>query len=354
MSQTSDRALGDIRNFFKSLGYSHEIDFEQGAKDGFRLKVKLAVRGTIGNPHIGLFRPRSHDVIDMCECTAHHSSIKEFLIDFKAALKSSLVQPYDEKTLQGEIRYIQVMTNDLSELGVVLVIQTYSPAIEKLVALMKKRADVKSLWLNYQTGSTNTIFSSNWQCLSELRFLSHAVLGNRWVFHPGSFCQNNLTFFQKIIEDASCHLGHYDKALDLYSGVGLIGLNLVKHAKFWGFAESNSLAGLPFLENVKTAHLENYDFFAGDAKEYLRHHLDADAVIVDPPRKGLEKQIKPLLGQLKKGAKVVYISCGYQSLVRDVKELVLLGFEVEFVKAYDCFAGSQEVEILCVLQKRFD
>jgi hypothetical protein len=83
----------------------------------------------------------------------------------------------------------------------------------------------------------------------------------------------------------------------------------------------------------------------------LQKHLDADCVIVDPPRKGLHPDIKNVLQELKQGANLVYISCGYESFIRDTKQLLECGYILDFIKGYEFFPGSKEIEILSVFKK---
>lgn len=352
MSSSPLATAQELRQFFKSCQYDQDVLFEKQNILGYRCKVKLAVRGSKKNPMIGIFEQGTHRVVDLCDCKAHHEHIQTFLKSFKDLLKTCKIEPYDEKTGQGTLRYVQLFLNDSSELGVVLVVQHVSDQVEKLVDELKTLG-IASVWLNIQSAFTNTIFSKEWQHASGKKFLMQNVLGKKIYFHPGAFCQNNLNFFEKILDEISQYLDVHAKGLDLYSGVGLFGLTLKEHFKDLIFAESNPFAKEAFDESLKANLCKGCEFFTGDAKDALERNLDADVVFVDPPRKGLEKQIKPLLSHLKPGSMLVYVSCGYMSLKRDIKELLDLGFTLNHVKIYDCFPGTPEVETLCILQKRF-
>ena len=351
MKGSSQEAISYITQSIKELGYQGKFIFESCIPEGFRLKTKLAVRGTSDHPLIGLFKEGTHDVIDMSSCLMHHPLINQFINHLKECIKTLKIAPYDEKSHKGCLRYVQCLVNDLSKLQVVLVVNDGLFDVDGLIEALSQKIKIASLWLNHQKQISNTIFSEHFEHVYGEELIAYHVMGKTIYFHPGSFCQSNLIFFETILKDVEAFLPSLAKAYDLYSGVGLFGICLESKFEHVDFVETNLFSKLAFEASTKENSFSKGKFFNSDVKEFLPSHLDADCMIVDPPRKGLEKSLKPLLGMIKQGAYLVYVSCGYLSLVRDLKELLDLGFHIELIKGYECFPGSGEIETLCILKK---
>ncbi len=344
-------ALDGVKKFLKSFGFQNEFAFHKVNPNGFRLKAKLAARGTYQNPSIGIFKSGTHEIIDMESCLLHHPLINQFIHVLKEGLRTLKIAPYDEKKHQGTLRYVQVLVNDQGALQVVLVLNKELEYIDELTALLKAKIPIVSIWVNYQRNVTNTIFGNEWKPLFLDKYLCYKICNTSIFFHPGSFCQANLLAFEALIKDTQKHLQSGEKILDLYSGVGLFGVILRDKFKKVIFAESNPYSLESFKHICVSNDLDLTNFYVQDAKEVLQKHLDADCVIVDPPRKGLHPDIKNLLQELKQGANLVYISCGYESFIRDAKQLLESGYILDFIKGYEFFPGSKEIEILSVFKK---
>ena len=108
-------------------------------------------------------------------------------------------------------------------------------------------------------------------------------------------------------------------------------------------------------ENAKENKIDNTHFIAGDTEVVLtdlieKQHIMPDVIIVDPPRKGLDKtSINNILKV--KPRRVVYISCNPASLVRDLRMLEDI-YEVKMVQPFDMFCFTSHVECVCVLKLR--
>lgn len=346
-------AFQKLKKFIYDQGCSINTSFETINPAGFRLKAKLAVRKEGDKVVIGLFKEGTHDVIDKQGCMLHHPLINETLGVLKDLIKQLKIEPYDEKTHKGIIRYVQLLVNQAGAVQVVLVVNGISDETKKLAFSLNEKIPNISIWLNIQNKITNTIFSEHFEHLYGVNLFSYELMNKEIFFHPGAFCQANVIEFSKIIQLIDENLKKSTKALDLYSGVGLFGLCLEKHFEEIIFAETNPFSYEAFKVTAQALNFQKGQFIVQDAKEVLKNHLDADVVFIDPPRKGLEKAIKPLLGSLKAGTLVFYISCGNESLMRDLNELFPLGFNLKLAKSYQFFPGSKEIETLCILQKTF-
>ena len=99
-------------------------------------------------------------------------------------------------------------------------------------------------------------------------------------------------------------------------------------------------------ENAKRNKLKDYKFIAKNAKfidsKFIKKEK-IDAVTVDPPRAGLDKEVVKTISNA--GIeKIVYISCNPQTLARDIKRFMDRGYEMKNIKAVDMFPQTMHVE----------
>ena len=98
------------------------------------------------------------------------------------------------------------------------------------------------------------------------------------------------------------------------------------------------------IKNAKFIHAK-----AEDAINRVLKEKNYDAVIVDPPRKGLDKKVVDML-KTSGIEKIVYISCNHASLARDIA-LMNGVYKVERVAAVDMFARSPHVETIALMSR---
>ncbi|MDP3387199.1 MAG: 23S rRNA (uracil-5-)-methyltransferase RumA, partial [Eubacteriales bacterium] len=108
-------------------------------------------------------------------------------------------------------------------------------------------------------------------------------------------------------------------------------------------------------ENARKNKIDNIDFYCGEAEEiFPKLHdqgIDADVVIIDPPRKGCEKSVLDTIVKMQPD-RVVYVSCNPSTLARDLKILVDGGYQVLEVQPVDMFPHSVHVETCSLLVRR--
>ncbi|WP_312699311.1 hypothetical protein [Sedimentibacter sp.] len=106
-------------------------------------------------------------------------------------------------------------------------------------------------------------------------------------------------------------------------------------------------------ENASRNNINNTEFFAGKAEvivpKLYKQNIKADIVIVDPPRKGCEKEVIDTIISMSP-KKVVYVSCNPLTLARDVKLLENSGYRLEKVQPVDQFPWTVHVECVILMQ----
>lgn len=175
------------------------------------------------------------------------------------------------------------------------------------------------------------------------------ILGKTIRFDLRCFFQSNLEMIEKLIPFALEGL-EGEEALDLYCGVGLFGAFLKDRFKRVLAVEENRISLEYALRNIGDTH----HFLRGRLEDLLleeRGHLAGcrpDAIVVDPPRDGLEKTVREFL-IAKKPAKLVYVSCNPVTLARDLKTLLASGFILDDLRLFDFYPQTAHVEAVAKL-----
>ena len=101
---------------------------------------------------------------------------------------------------------------------------------------------------------------------------------------------------------------------------------------------------------AKNNNIKNVEFLCGDIKDMLQDVKKIDSIILDPPRKGCEKQVlETIMGILPN--QIIYLSCASNTLARDLK-ILSENYDIKLVEPYDMFPQTKHIETLCLLEKK--
>ncbi len=330
----------DIDSFFHTRSLTPK--FIEGAPSSWRVRARLAVRGTPGKAEIGLFKPGSHEVLDRDTYPDHHPALDGALSALREQINQLEICPYSETTLQGDLRYIQLTASPASNKVEIALVANGKQPLPRL----KKLAPDHSLWINIQEGSTNTIFGTNWHHIHGDKWLYQQLLQREIAFHPGAFIQSNLALFEKIIQAIKERSLPDKKVLELYAGVGAIGLNL--DAPHVTMVEINPLAHASYHQTIQQiAEKERYTHLIAPAAL-----LDTpELLIVDPPRKGCDQELLKEIAASSTLEQLLYVSCNFATLRRDVEFLEKSGWKIQWAETYDLFPGTGHFEYLLDLRR---
>ncbi len=174
-----------------------------------------------------------------------------------------------------------------------------------------------------------------------------------------SFYQVNPVQTEKLYKLAieGAELNKNDVILDLYCGIGTIGIFASKYVK--------KVYGIEIVEegvenaknNAKINNIKNIEFMAGDVEKTLeelieKEKINPNVIFVDPPRKGLDNNTINNLLKIKP-KKIVYISCNPATLMRDLNKLEEK-YEINKITPVDLFPFTKHVECVAVLQLKQD
>jgi 23S rRNA (uracil1939-C5)-methyltransferase len=328
-----------------------EVVVVSGRSSEFRLRARLAIRGRLGSPKIGLFELGTHRVVHIPSCSVHHPLINHVAAIVRRALVDTRVSCFSESAHLGLARYLQVVVERSSQTAqVVLVgnsegIEPLAPCLESIDAQLGRLRH--SLWFNANVDRSNTILGpdfSNWSGPPSVveRFGGAAV-----HYPPGAFGQSNLDIAQQIIEYVRSQIPDGARVTEFYAGVGAIGLSILNQVSQLQINEMNphSLHGLELgLACLDSADRDKITLIAGAAGAAADAAAGSDTVIVDPPRKGLDPPLTQFLSQ-QPPQTLLYVSCSLESLRKDIEQLIAHGrLRLAALQAFNLLPFTDHVE----------
>jgi len=211
-----------------------EVSVISGKTAGFRLRARLAIRGRLGSPKLGLFESGTHRVVHIPHCSVQHPLVNRVANVVRRALVESRVSSYSDKAHLGLARYLQVVVERSSQSAQVVMVANTATA-EPLAAcleLIRERlgSDLHSLWFNANRESSNTILGPDFQNWCGPASVVERFGGAAVHYPPGAFGQNNLDIAQRIIEYVRAQIPQGARVAEFYAGVGAIGLSMLARA----------------------------------------------------------------------------------------------------------------------------
>jgi tRNA/tmRNA/rRNA uracil-C5-methylase (TrmA/RlmC/RlmD family) len=330
----------------------------EGPAQGFRHRARLAIRHLEGAPFVGLFEQGTHRLVQVPHCIVHHPLINEVAGVVRAALVDASVSGFDEARHIGCARYLQVVVERASQSAqVVLVANDDNPApLAKAVALIHERLGERlhSLWFNANTGRSNVILGRDFQRQLGPESVVERFGGAGIHYPPGAFGQASLGVAELMIGRLRELVPPGARVVEYHAGVGAIGLSLLDRVgSLWlnerGEQSLHGLAlGLAALEPADRARIA---VVPGAAAVASGQAPEAEVVIVDPPRKGLEPALLAHLAAAPPPL-LLYISCDPDSLLRDTAQLCAGGaLRLAGLSAWNLMPYTGHVETLAVFER---
>ena len=168
----------------------------------------------------------------------------------------------------------------------------------------------------------------------------------------GSFYQVNPVqtevLYKTALEYAA--LTGQETVWDLYCGTGTISLFLAQRARRVIGIEIVPEAVQNARENARRNHIDNCEFITGRAEELAGDLPDADVIVVDPPRKGLDPSLTDTILRVRP-ERIVYVSCDSATLARDLAILTKGEYELRKVQPVDQFCHTVHVECVVLMSR---
>ena len=334
------------------------VQVVSGPTAGFRHRARLAIRGRLSTPKLGLFELGTHRVVHIPNCSVHHPLINRVANVVRRALVDAKVTSYSDGAHLGLARYLQVVVERSSQTAqVVIVANSATPEpLAECSGLIRERLgkDLHSLWFNANLERANTILGPNFHPWCGPESVVERFGGAAVHYPPGAFGQNNLDIAQLIIEHVRGQIPAGARVVEFYAGVGAIGLSVLPQVAEIAMNELNpsSVHGLELgLAQLSSAERAKISLMPGEAAANRLATSDFQMVIADPPRKGLDSEFTDhLCNHPPEG--LVYVSCGLESLLRDAAQLTSRGkLRLVSLRAFNLMPFTEHVETVARFER---
>ena len=312
-----------------------------------------------GNPISGVYQENSHIVLPVESCLIEDEKADEIIGTIRGMLKSFKIRTYDEDTGYGLLRHVLVKRGFATgEIMVVLV--TASPVFPSrnnfVKALRQKHPEITTVIQNINGRDTSMVLGDREQVLYGKGYIEDVLCGCRFRISARSFYQVNPVQTEVLYSKAMEYAGLTGKetVVDAYCGIGTIGIVASRKAKQVIGVELNPDAVRDAVRNARANKIDNIRFYQGDAGDFLQKMAangeKADVVFMDPPRSGSTERFMAAAAAM--GPKrIVYVSCGPDTLARDLKYLRKKGYRVEKGVGVDLFPWTGHVECVVLMSK---
>ena len=360
-----ERKRDYVKSAFRKAGLP-DVEIEEVRTTGkisrYRNKAEYPVcLDKNGRIQAGFYATATHRVVPIADCDLQPEIFGQIVQSLCNFCNAQGVSVYEETTGKGLIRHFYLRTAQSGEIMVCLVVnENELPGEERLFGELKKHfPQVVSLYLNENNENTNVILGKHYRLLGGVPYLTDTLCGLQFQISPGAFYQVNHDACELLYGIAKEKAGLTGKELllDLYCGIGTIGLSMAREAKEVLGVEVVEEAVDCANENARANGIANASFTIGDAGDptEMLGQIDPEktVVVIDPPRKGTTPELICAIAGAKVG-KVVYVSCNPDTLARDCAIFQANNYQIGCVTPVDLFPRTGHVENVVSLTKNFE
>lgn len=350
-----------VRDAFERIGGLHSEFLPICGSDKterYRNKMQMPLaKLDSGEIVSGFFSERTHRIVPVDDCKLQPEIFSQIVEFIKQECKKLKISIYNEQAHEGVLRHVYLRRGHTSgEICAVLVVKRKVPEFKKLASeIMLKFPDIKGVVLNINHEKTNVILGKREITLCGKSDIVDTMCGVSFELSPKSFYQVNTPQAECLYKQAAEFAEPRGKTLlDLYCGIGTIGLSMAaKAVKIIG-AEIVPEAVENACRNAEKNGFDNAEFICADASEaaaeLAEKGLKPDVILLDPPRRGCDEQTLSACVKMNP-ERIVMISCNPATAARDCKYLSENGYLVEKVRAFDLFPRTRHVECVVLMSR---
>lgn len=344
---------------FKPRGYeNYELRDTIGMEEPhhYRAKLQFQTRKVKGEVLAGLYAQNSHRLISIKDCYVQ-DKVTQNIINRVAQLASRYQLPIYDERKQGGLRTVMVRralaSNEVQLTFITSKALSLAPIIRELTADFPM---IKTIALNWNKAKTSEIYGEETEIIWGQDTINEEVLDYQFSLSPRAFYQLNPQQTQVLYGEVvkALEVTKDDHVIDAYCGVGTI-----------GFAFANKVASVRGMDiipqaiedarqNAKAMGFDNTLYEAGTAESIIprwyKEGYRATALIVDPPRTGLDDKLLDTILTYPT-AKMVYVSCNVSTLARDLVKLSKI-YDVDYIQSVDMFPHTARTEAVVKLSQR--
>lgn len=308
----------------------------------------------------GVYEEGTHHVLPVTSCLIEHQKADEIIGTVRDLLKSFKITVYNENSGYGLLRHVMIrMGYATGEIMVILVTAgVVFPSKQNFVkALRRVHPEITTIVQNINERQTSMVLGDRDVVMYGRGYIEDYICKRRFRISPRSFYQVNPEQTERLYTKAVEYAGltGNEVILDAYCGIGTIGMIAGEQAKEVIAVELNKEAVRDARINARLNGMKNITFYQNDAGKFMsglsEQGKQVDVVFMDPPRSGSDEAFLSSVLKLAP-KKIVYISCGPETLARDLQFLTKKGsYRVERFGAVDMFPFTGHVETVVLMSR---
>ncbi len=323
----------------------------QSRPDGFRNKAKMVVGGTAESPTLGILDATQHG-IDLTKCCILAPSLHAAFAPVAAFITLARITPYDVPTRRGELKHVLLTQSPDNELMLRFVLRSTEPLgrIRKhLQTLIDALPNLAVITVNLLPEHKAVLEGDEEIVLTEAETLPMRLGDLVLHLRPASFFQTNTQIATGLYMQAADWVEEIDarSVWDLYCGVGGFALHAAAPSRQVHGVEVSEPAVQSARLSAFEAGLADVTFAVGDATTLAARDVP-DAIIVNPPRRGLGDQLCATL-EASGVQTIIYSSCNAVTLARDIA--VMPAYKPQRVRLFDMFPQTDHYETMVLLTR---
>lgn len=328
-------------------------------QEKYRNKAQFPIQEIDGKILCGLYKDGTQTLVDLEEMPTQMDLTMEAMRKIVGIIKELGIPVYNPEAKSGILRMIVIRQSvEFNKLQVTFITRTKKFLKEhQLTEKIKEQIpEVSSISQNVNTDDKGSVWGDETRLVWGDEYLQEDINGYVFNLSPRAFLQLNSLQTDKLYDIAEKALNpeERDVLLDAYCGVGTIGITLAKKVSHVYGIEIIPEAIADAKKNAELNYIDNADYYVGSVDqvypELLTDNVKPNAVIVDPPRTGLDgKLIDTLLRH--RPEKLVYISCNPSTLAKDLTRLTNK-YRVDYLQPVDMFPQTPHVETVVKLSRR--
>ncbi|HEO2382324.1 TPA: 23S rRNA (uracil(1939)-C(5))-methyltransferase RlmD [Streptococcus agalactiae] len=344
---------------FKPEGYeNYEIRKTIGMPEPehYRAKLQFQVRSFGGNVRAGLYAQGTHRLIDIKDCLVQDRLTQEMINRVAELLGKYKLPIYNERKIAG-VRTVMIRRAQASgEIQLIFITSKRLDFDDVVIELVREFPELKTVAVNINASKTSDIYGQITEVIWGQESINEEVLDYGFSLSPRAFYQLNPKQTQILYSEAvnALDVKEDDDLIDAYCGVGTIGLAFAGKVK--------SVRGMDIIpeaiqdakENALHMGFTNTHYEAGKAEDinprWYSEGFRANALIVDPPRTGLDDKLLNTILKMPP-EKMVYVSCNTSTLARDLVTLTKV-YHVHYIQSVDMFPHTARTEAVVKLQRK--
>lgn len=293
------------------------LDFVEGDYYFYRNKITL----TVENGKMGLLREKSNKLVEIDHCGLIHEQLNDLI-----------------KVLRDLVKKEMGVSKIMLRLG--------QRTNEVMIAISGKVEHID----DFLAISDSLIIN---QKVISKKYITSYIMDKKFCIGASSFFQVNDQVVEILYQEVINQIKYLnsERVLDLYCGVGTIGISIASYVK--------SVIGVEVVEeaieaanyNKKINGIKNISFLHSRVEDVLDLlPTNYDTIIIDPPRSGLDRKTRNFLIKVK-SKYLIYISCDPVTLARDLNDLKRR-YLLSSIKVFNMFPRTYHVECVVLLSLR--